>query len=210
MYEWVDFSKFPQIFMKILEKTGNFAQYLAQNWTHWYMNGCHSFLKNWYLYGSTFKVCGGISLPKPNLSTPGGVQPNFTTISLHMIKRFGKSILEVPDTGTSQYWWILEHFWCTSIILPENMIFTFFRTCRCYSEAFNTGMQEWSSIVQYSCTRIWDLKYTFSKDFFFFLSKVQIKAEMCDAIQRCENPPHGENLTFWVVSVIYRLKSPLS
>ena len=28
----------------------------------------------------------------------------------------GKSILQVPDTGTSQYWWILEHFWCTSIV----------------------------------------------------------------------------------------------
>ena len=28
---------------------------------------------------------------------------------------FGKSKLQVPDTGTSQYWWILEHFWCTSI-----------------------------------------------------------------------------------------------
>ena len=27
----------------------------------------------------------------------------------------GKSILQVPDTGTSQYWWILEHYWCTSI-----------------------------------------------------------------------------------------------
>ena len=42
------------------------------------------------------------------------------------------------------------------------MIFTFFRTCRCYSEAFNTGTQKWSSIVQYSCTSIWDLKYTLS------------------------------------------------
>ena len=30
-------------------------------------------------------------------------------------KVFGKSKLQVPDTGTSQYWWILEHFWCTSI-----------------------------------------------------------------------------------------------
>ena len=30
-------------------------------------------------------------------------------------KTFGKSILQVPDTGTSQYWWILEYFWCTSI-----------------------------------------------------------------------------------------------
>ena len=28
---------------------------------------------------------------------------------------FGKSKLQVPDTGTSQYWWILEHFWRTSI-----------------------------------------------------------------------------------------------
>ena len=28
------------------------------------------FLKNWYLYGSIFKFCGGKSLPKPNLSTP--------------------------------------------------------------------------------------------------------------------------------------------
>ena len=28
------------------------------------------FLKNWYLYGSTFKFRGGTSLSKPNLSTP--------------------------------------------------------------------------------------------------------------------------------------------
>ena len=27
----------------------------------------------------------------------------------------GKSKLQVPDTGMSQYWSILEHFWCTSI-----------------------------------------------------------------------------------------------
>ena len=29
----------------------------------------HFFLKNWYFYGSSFKFCGGKSLPKPNLST---------------------------------------------------------------------------------------------------------------------------------------------
>ena len=30
---------------------------------------------------------------------------------LHMgVGLFGKSILQVPDTWTSQYWWILEHF----------------------------------------------------------------------------------------------------
>ena len=72
----------------------------------------------------------------------------------------GKSKLLVPDTGTSQYWWILEHF--SVPVLPENVIFMFFRTCWCYSKAYNTGTQKWSSIVQYSCTSIWDLKYTFS------------------------------------------------
>ena len=30
-------------------------------------------------------------------------------------KTIGKSKLQVPDTGMSQYWSILEHFWCTSI-----------------------------------------------------------------------------------------------
>ena len=34
-------------------------------------------------------------------------------------------------------------------VFPENVIFTFFRTCWCYSEAYNTGTQKWSSIVQY-------------------------------------------------------------
>ena len=75
----------------------------------------------------------------------------------------GKSILQVPDAGTSQYWWILEHYWCSSI--AWNVTFTFFRMCWCYSEAYNTGTQQWSSIVQYSCTSIWDLKYTFSHEF---------------------------------------------
>ena len=32
----------------------------------------HFFLKNLYLYGSTFKFCGSTSLSKPNLSTPQG------------------------------------------------------------------------------------------------------------------------------------------
>ena len=39
----------------------------------------------------------------------------------------GKSKLQVPDTGMSQYWSILEYFWCTSI--ARNVILTFFRTC---------------------------------------------------------------------------------
>ena len=47
-------------FKKILEKIGNFVHGI---WMSYF------FLKNWYLYGSTFKFCGGTSLPKPNLST---------------------------------------------------------------------------------------------------------------------------------------------
>ena len=30
---------------------------------------------------------------------------------------FVKGILQVPDTGTSQYWWRLEYFWCANIAL---------------------------------------------------------------------------------------------
>ena len=71
-------------------------------------------------------------------------------------------ILERPSIG--QYWNIFG-----VPVLPENVIFTFFKTCWCYSEVYNTGMQNWSSIVQYSCTSIWDLKYTFSTDFDFCL-----------------------------------------
>ena len=67
-------------------------------------------------------------------------------------------ILERPSIG--EYWNIFG-----VPVLPENVIFTFFRTCWRYSEAYNTGMQIWSSIVQYSCTSIWDLKYTFSQNF---------------------------------------------
>ena len=69
---------------------------------------------------------------------------------------FRSQILECPSIG--QYWNIFG-----VPVLPENVILTFFRTCWCYSEAYNTGTQKWSSIVQYSCTSIWDLKYTFSK-----------------------------------------------
>ena len=79
---------------------------------------------------------------------------------------FRSQILERPSIG--EYWNI------SGAVLPENVIFTFFGTCWCYSEAYNTGTQKWSSIVQYSCTSIWDFKYTFSKYtfssilFFFF------------------------------------------
>ena len=76
-------------------------------------------------------------------------------------KSVGKSIVQVPDSGRYQYcgYWNISGV----PVLPENVILTFFRTCWCYSEAYNTGTQKWSRIVQYSCTSIWDLKYTFSK-----------------------------------------------
>ena len=68
---------------------------------------------------------------------------------------FRSQILERPSIG--EYWNISG-----VPVLSENVIFTFFRTGWCYSEAYNTGIQKLSSIVQYSCTSIWDFKYTFS------------------------------------------------
>ena len=41
----------------------------------------HVLLKNWYLYGPTFKFLGGTSLPKPNLSTP----PSFGQVKYHSL-----------------------------------------------------------------------------------------------------------------------------
>ena len=41
--------------------------------------------------------------------------PCFLSLNADLEGFFGKSILQVPDTGMSQYWSILEHFWCTSI-----------------------------------------------------------------------------------------------
>ena len=39
----------------------------------------HFFLKNWYLYGSSFKFCGGTSLTKLNLHTPPWVNTQRTS-----------------------------------------------------------------------------------------------------------------------------------
>ena len=68
---------------------------------------------------------------------------------------FKSQILERPSIG--KYWNIL----CVPV-LSGNVIFTSFRTCWWHPEENNTGTPKWSSIVQYSCTSIWDLKYTFS------------------------------------------------
>ena len=76
VYEWVDFSKFSQICAKIgsiLRKFWKNRVILLKIWQKIGPIGIwmgHFFLKNWYLYGPTFKFCGGTSLPKPNSSTP--------------------------------------------------------------------------------------------------------------------------------------------
>ena len=79
---------------------------------------------------------------------------------------FRSQILECPSIG--EYWNIFG-----VPVLPENVIFMFYRTCWCYSEAYNTGTQKWSSIVQCSCTSIWDLKFTFSdfNSYYYFVMK---------------------------------------
>ena len=83
-------------------------------------------------------------------------------------KMFSGYFFEKVNFSIAKYWNI-----SSVAVLPENVIFTFFRTCWCYSDAYNTGTQKWSSIVQYSCTSIWDLKYTFS--YLLFFSMVSLK-----------------------------------
>ena len=85
---------------------------------------------------------------------------------------FRSQILVHPSIG--EYWNISG-----VPVLPENVIFTFFRTCWCYSEAYNTGTQKWSSIVQYSCTSIWDLKYTFPKNVYSYFIQRLSRLEWC-------------------------------
>ena len=82
VYEWVDFSKFGQIWAKIGSNLRKFWRNMVILFKIWPKIGPISiwmgyfFLKNWYLYGSTFKFHGGTSLPKPNLSTPPGPRAN--------------------------------------------------------------------------------------------------------------------------------------
>ena len=84
---------------------------------------------------------------------------------------FRSQILERPSIG--------EYLNISGVpVLPENEIFMFFRMCWWHPEANNTRTQKWSSIVQYSCTSIWDL-YAFSKFVclfvcFFFLKKTSM------------------------------------
>ena len=76
VYEWVDFSKFGQMWAKIDLNLRRFWKKLVILFKIWPKIGPigiwmgYFFLKNWYLYGSTFRFRGGTSLPKLNLTTP--------------------------------------------------------------------------------------------------------------------------------------------
>ena len=95
VYEWVDFSKFSQIWAKIgsnLRKFWKNRPILLKIWPKIGPIGIwmgHFFLKNWYLYRSTFKFCGGTSLPKPNLSYPPRIRscndPPFSMVKINII-----------------------------------------------------------------------------------------------------------------------------
>ena len=63
VYEWFDFfPDFPKFESKMAQiqenfgKSDNFTQNLADGYDEWVT----FFLKNWYLYGSTFKFCGSM------------------------------------------------------------------------------------------------------------------------------------------------------
>ena len=68
------------------------------------------------------RILGHITLPVSFMQfctccLTGETLPDWfwTQNGLGFFRPSGKSILQVPDTGMFQYWWILEHFWCTSI-----------------------------------------------------------------------------------------------
>ena len=84
----------------------------------------------------------------------------YIDVKSHAISSVGKvyfrsQILERPSSG--EYWNIFG-----VPVLPENVIFRFFRKSWRHPGANNAGTQKWSRNVQYSCTSIWDLKDIFS------------------------------------------------
>ena len=96
----------------------------------------------------------------PRLKVPILVDPKQISVVFKSEKQKskGKSLLQVPvlvNTGTFLVYQYCPKMWYLHSLEHAD--------CWCYYEAYNTGTQKWSSIVQYSCTSIWDLKYTFSK-----------------------------------------------
>ena len=98
VYEWVDFQNYPKIGSNLRKFLKNWA-ILLKIWPKIGLNGIwmsQFFLKNWSLYGCTFKYRGGTSLPKPNLSTPPG---SISSCEIHFDGFAGDGILY------SKWWW---------------------------------------------------------------------------------------------------------
>ena len=118
VYVWVDFSKFGQIWAKIGSNLRKFWKKWVILFKIWPKIGLigkwmgYFFLKNWYLYGSTFKFSGGTSLPKPNLSTPPG---GGYTIWLD----FGALNQGLPTQSrghSSLTWWLVEGMFIRDLV----------------------------------------------------------------------------------------------
>ena len=97
------FLKFGQIWAKIGSNLWKFWKKMVILFKIWPKIGPigiwigYFFLKNWYLYGSTFKFCGGTSLPKPNLSTPRDLDME---IDEEVVTRyFPKNIINQVSSG---------------------------------------------------------------------------------------------------------------
>ena len=82
VYEWVDFSKFAQIWAKIgsnlrkfWKKSSDFAQNLVQNWSNWYMNGSLFLEKLVFVRGLLSNSAVAHPYQKPILSTPRAYSP---------------------------------------------------------------------------------------------------------------------------------------
>ena len=119
VYEWVHFSKFGQIWAKIGSNLRKFWKKLVILFKIWPKIGPigiwmgYFFLKNWYLYGSSFKFRGGTSLPKPNMSTPPVLISHIflcVLVILCVIGRYRWKSIILSVIG--RYWWkFCSWFW---------------------------------------------------------------------------------------------------
>ena len=109
VYEWVEFSKSGQIWAKIGSNLRKFWKKLVILFKIWPKIGPigmwmgYFFLKNWYMYGSTFNFCGGTSLPKPNstpLPPPPVDRPNLTVNPVNVSFTYTSWLSSINDGGS--------------------------------------------------------------------------------------------------------------
>ena len=126
-----------------------------------------------YLGRSIQPHIGMLSMPHEFLEHKEKVQKSFSVVKLCTKLRqrklqiqqqcfegstIRKAILQVPDTGTTQYCWILEHFSCTSIAWKYNLNYVLWKVL----VLSRNSIYQNANMVQYSSTNILDFKYTFS------------------------------------------------